>query len=151
MSEQIFGLTADGIARTAETNRRVLGQFPDTGRRTRRVYTPGGAGGGAEIVHFRTESLCYGLNLGSGCSCVEAVVTRVPCNSTIAVGDSITLWDPDQCYFNIPADLLIGLQGTAMLMKTGSDLGGAHCVQTPDIGACMWVVHTLCCAEESYA
>jgi hypothetical protein len=38
-----------------------------------------------------------------------------------------------------------------MLMKTGSDLGGAHCVQTPDIGACMWVVHTLCCVEESYA
>lgn len=37
MSEDVFGLTGDGIRRTAETNRRVLGRLPDVGRRTRRA------------------------------------------------------------------------------------------------------------------
>ena len=38
MAEQrVFGLTRDGIRRTAETNRRVLDRLPTTDRRTRRI------------------------------------------------------------------------------------------------------------------
>lgn len=148
--DHVFGLTAEGIRRTAETNRRVLGTLAETGRRTRRVY-PVGSSSGVEIVHFETVAFCYGINMGAGCSCIEAVVTRVPCVSSVQVGDEITLWDPDQCWFNLPTDLLIGLRGTAMLLRTGDDLGGAHCVQTTDPGDCMWVVQSLCCREEAYA
>jgi len=118
---------------------------------TNREWRPlGGGGGGPEIVYFETVAFCYGINLGAGCSCLEAVITRVPCTSAYQVGDGITLWDPDRCYFNLPADLLLGMRGRAILMRTGDDLGGAHCVQTPDIDECMWVVDGLCCREEDY-
>ena len=155
MSEQVFGLTAAGIARTAETNRRVLGELPDTGRRTRRVFPQGGGGGGAQSVYFRILNFCPELfAYGQGCACYEAEVTRVLCSSSIIVGDIITIRDPDRCWLNLPADLLFDRKGKATLFKTGTDNGGLHCetdesaLQVP---GCIWIVDFLCCVEEDYA
>lgn len=41
MSEEVFGLTKEGIRRTAETNRRVSETLPDVGRSSRKVFPPG--------------------------------------------------------------------------------------------------------------
>ena len=154
MSEPVFGLTAAGIARTAETNRRVLGELPDTGRRTRRVFPQGGGGGGAEIVYFRILYFCYGFDASMGCACYEAEVTRTLCTSSVQIGDIITLRDPDRCWLNLPADLLFGRKGRATLFRTMDDRGGTHCtgqLRSRPTEDCIWIVDNLCCVEEDYA
>ena len=111
----------------------------------------GGGGSGAEIIYFRTTGFCYGITVGKGCNCLEAVVTRVLCTSVVQVNDGIQVWDPDRCWFNIPSDLLIGRVGRATLFKRGFDLGGAFCTETIVPPECMWIVDSLCCGEEEYA
>lgn len=59
MAEEIFGFNKDGVRRTAETNRRVLGTLPPVGRRTRRIYTGNTTTGGG------------GGTGGAGCSCCD--------------------------------------------------------------------------------
>lgn len=156
MSDKVFGLSETGIARTAETNRRVLQTLPDTGRRTRRVYPQGGNGNQVEIVNFRVLAACPGLDasIGNRCPCVQAIVTRVLCVSSVQKGDLITVWDIDSCWFNIPLDLLIDRKGTAFLMLVGDDDNGqVNCSGYGAIrpGECFWSVESLCCAEESYS
>lgn len=111
----------------------------------------GGGGGVTEMIFFETQSFCYGIDFGVGCSCLESVVTRALCSTSVQVGDSVTIWDPDQCWFNLPADLLLGRTGRATLWRRGADGGGASCAQTTQPDPCMWIVDYLCCAEESYA
>ena len=157
MTEQVFGLTAAGIARTAETNRRVLGELPDTGRRTRRVFPQGGGGGTTEIVKFSILSACPGLTGDSSadsCNCVQAVITRVVCGSSLNVGDFITVWDIDTCWLNVPLDLLLSRSGTAILMENNVLDGSApNCTGYGELRpeACFWNVESLCCSEEVYA
>lgn len=56
---EVFGFDKDGVRRTAETNRRVLGTLPPVGRRTRRIYTGNTSTGGG------------GGTGGGGCSCCD--------------------------------------------------------------------------------
>ncbi len=58
---EIFGLSAEGIRRTAKSNELTLGRLPDIGRRTRRV-PPVGSSGGAQIDPS-------GNGGSSGCAC----------------------------------------------------------------------------------
>lgn len=150
MSEQVFGLTASGIARTAETNRRVLGELPDTGRRTRRVFPQGGGGGRGGKIWFDVISIGYynGWVL-PGCESVLAVVTQVSCETTsVAVGDEVYVYDPSFCFFNLPIVILMNLSGTATLSKR-DDLTFTRCgVYMTD--ECFWAVDGVCCLEEDY-
>ena len=84
--------------------------------------------------------------------------------------DEVVIWDPSQCQFNIPADILPGMHGTAIKMawstataETGT--GTVSTVGVPGIsqcvddlgsgtgwvsGECWWMVQTLCCGEDVY-
>jgi len=114
-----------------------------------------GGGGGAEIINFEVLAACPGLDadIGNRCPCVQAVITRVLCVSSVQKGDFITVWDVDTCWFNIPLSLLIGRKGTAFLMRVGEDDNGkVNCSGYGAIrpGECFWSVESLCCAEEAY-
>ena len=90
--KDVFGLTANGIRRTAETNRRVLGELPATGRRTRRVYPPGSSSGGVTpLIEFTlSEVNCCTLT-------ATGTVRRVLCSgSGVSEGDTICLRDDSQ-------------------------------------------------------
>ena len=138
MPDQVFGLSADGIRRTAETNRRVLGRRVDTGRRTRRVYPQGG--GGADIIAFQiTTADCEALT-------AEATVIAVPCrNKTgIDVGDDVDLVDFVGCFLSGNEALLVGDKGWAA--KMNPDATGT--AEEDKVG-CQWMIFSKCCPTES--
>lgn len=138
MGEPLYGLTANGIRRTAETNRRVLDTLPATGRRTRRVWNQGS--GGAAIIAFQLETADCNTLTGT------ATVLAVPCpNSTgLSVGDAVDLVDIVGCFLTGNAALLAGLKGWAANMN--ADQPG-----TPkeEQEGCRWSIFSLCCPNES--
>jgi hypothetical protein len=118
-----------------------------------------GAGGGvsaaAGVIKFVVDSASSAIGQGAiGCDFVDAIVTHVGCNYTaVNVGDTVRIWDPDFCYFNIPISLLTYLRGTAQLMDnpvTAYDLQNlVDCqYEVLSAGSCRWVVTGVCCAEE---
>ena len=120
------------------------------------VELGGGGGGVTEIVDFRILHFCYGFDgAGFNCSCYEAEVIRVTCVSSVRVGDIINIYDPDRCWLNMPASLLFGRKGTAILCDVGNNRGGHTDVCTLSgnilVSGCFWKVQSLCCAEEQYA
>ena len=148
----VFGLSREGIKRTAETNRRVLGELPETGRRTRRLYPPGTSGGSqSDVVLF--EVLEWFANANPNlpiCDAVIARVTAVQCGSKYAVGDHVLV--VDTCgWLAIPLELLVGATGRAELIETN---GLLHSITCPTllfiyhVGDCVLSITTpLCCTE----
>jgi len=147
--DEVFGLTAEGIRRTAETNRRVLGELMPTGRRTRRVY-PGGGGSsiGNEWIDFSVYEVCPILPTGA-IQAVWAQVTRTSCQTSVEIGDIVLVYDPNNCWFNLPIELLSTLSGRADL-TAGHDEVVLFCAEFRSLGECYWKVTGLCCYEESY-
>lgn len=121
----------------------------------RGAYIPLAAAGGNEIIKFRILSTSPAIGRGFiGCDFVRAEVTLVGCRlSGVQIGDEVHVWDSDPCKFVIPANLLIGLRGTAQRFQnpfTEYDGGGLVDCEYAVLaeGACHWVVTDLCCAEE---
>lgn len=134
MAEKIFGLTRAGIHRTAETNRRVLEVRPESGRRTRRVYPPGGgttSATGAVIIEFQIlevdclEKTAIGLVLARTCGV-----------SSPDLGDEVDLIDLVGCLLDGNETLLIGRRGFATNMET-EDVADPYT-------DCHWVITFLC-------
>lgn len=129
-------------------------------------------GSGAPRIRFTIISAALTIGYGAlGCDHVIGVVNHVSCNTTsVAVGDEVKIYDPEYCHFNLPIELLVGLSGTATLMEsanykadldgtgtgtsagTGTGTGGnlEDCVNEIRANGCMWMIDTLCCAEEEY-
>ncbi len=137
MSDQAYGLSREGIRRTAETNKRVLSRRPDNGRRTRRVYPPGGAGGGVEFT-ILTADCTNGT--------ATATVSDVPAkNGTgVSIGDTINLWDFNGCNMRCSSASLVGRKGWASEMSKGKLGTPAPPAETP---IHKWHIINICCAE----
>lgn len=137
----------------------------------------GSGGGGSTTIRFQILSLGPFTSESSAyCLTVLAEVLDVSCNgSGVNIGDEVVIWDPDQCQFSIPAELLVGLRGSAIMMRwanadtlgtgtgTGTNIpipgrGGGISQCVGDLGSgtgwvegeCWWMVQTLCCGEEIY-
>ncbi len=110
-------------------------------------------GGGSELVRFRISNICPGLNPGFWCSCYEAVVLFARCGSDIQAGDTIRVFDPLDCWFNMPSNLLYDRVGTAVLYQASAIADGTNCstVLVESENECIWVVESLCCIEDVYA
>lgn len=111
-----------------------------------------GAGGGGATIRFEIIDWLPGDPLTSPCEAVYAEAIQVPCRtSSVAVGDIVIIWDPALCFFDLPTDMLIGSKGTATEMSASGMVINEFCVESPDENSCVWIVQTLCCAEEVYA
>lgn len=120
--------------------------------RPKKYVSPGGGGGsGSTTIIFQITDTCPFLgDAVTECDCVEATVTEAPCGSSVEEGDEIRVWDPIRSYFNLPAELLIGLYGAASEMKN-NPYGAVDCEEDLTAeGSCRWVVISLACAEEEY-
>lgn len=118
--------------------------------------------GGAPRIRFTIASASLTIGNGTlGCDHVVGVVTFVSCDAAgVAVGDQVDIYDPEYCHFNLPVDLLVGLSGTATKMDsssyqstlgTGTGTGSAlDCITDVQNAGCVWMIDTLCCAEEEY-
>ena len=111
------------------------------------IASPTG-GNGATTIRF--EVTAAGPHLGStdvDCDFVVATVLGVSCGGNVSVGDEVNVWDPSQCHFNLPMDVLIGAKGTATDMT--NNIEGVDCLdERADEGSCRFVIHSLCCSEE---
>lgn len=113
-----------------------------------------GGGSGAPRIRFTILSADFTVGFGAlGCDHVVAIVNHVSCGGTgVAVGDEVRVYDPEYCHFNLPLELLIGLSGTATWMKSENYLAGldyfVYCIAELRAAGCMWMIDTLCCAEE---
>lgn len=149
MADQVFGLSSEGVRRTAETNRRVLGTLPDVGRRTRRVYPPGAGSRNESIDYEVIEAGCPFFAAGQS-QWVYAVVLRRDCESTVNVGDVVQIFDPDEDLFNLPVDLLVGARGTAHLRRNDGFTNIVCAVVPEPYEDCVWIGTNIKCREEIY-
>lgn len=131
--------------------------LPDSDPPRAQFYRSGGGGGGAARVRFTILSTAFSEVLGAiGCDFVTARVNYISCNSTdVAVGDEIRIFDPEYCHFNLPIELLVGLCGTATSMDAAEFIASRdaayslpECLYALDGQSCIWMIDTLCCAEE---
>jgi hypothetical protein len=105
-------------------------------------------------IRFQILSCSFSIGLGvQGCDHVTAIVTHVSCGGAgVSVGDEVDVYDPEYCHFNLPVELLVGLSGTATYMDASNYLAGQEYIVdcVPDVQAlgCIWMIDTLCCAEE---
>jgi hypothetical protein len=108
----VFGLNAEGIRRTAETNRRVLDALPPTGRRTRRLYPPGTGGGTSlPLIEFQLTAVDCLSRTALG------IVVGVTCgSSTPQLGEEVELYDDAGCMLTGDAFKLQGRRGFAQKM-----------------------------------
>ncbi len=120
-----------------------------------RRIAAGGGGVGHVRIRFTIESTSFAVGLGqTGCDFVNATVTYISCaGSGVAVGDEVHIFDPEYCHFNLPIEILVGLCGTATQMDSAAFLsrtsyGLADCTYELAGASCMWMIDTLCCAEE---
>lgn len=101
------------------------------------------SGGGDDIIQFRPTDVCEGI--GFSCDCVTAVVLTAGCNSSLAPGDIVQVWDQTRALFNMPQGLLFASAGWAHKVKvTEADQYGLPF----DLGPCRWVVTNMNCVEE---
>jgi len=87
------------------------------------------------------------------CTAVLASVENISCGtSTPAIGEEVIVWDPSNCWFTIPLDLLYGASGTAVEMARVGDWPTLNdCLDYGTlIGPCWWKVTGLCCTENIY-
>lgn len=105
-------------------------------------------------IRFTILSTSFSIGLGAiGCDSVVGLVNHVSCGGAgVNVGDEVNIYDPEYCYFNLPISLLVGLNGTATLMESDSYMAGmdsfADCLEGIRSSGCIWMIDTLCCAEE---
>ena len=151
--EMRFGEEAGrDIIRTVREHVRRMQNQPGT-RARNRGYQQNSAGGAARI-RFQILSCSFSIGLGvQGCDHVTAIVTHVSCGGAgVSVGDEVDIYDPEYCHFNLPVELLVGLSGSATKMNAASYGAGQEYVVdcVPDVQAlgCIWMIDTLCCAEE---
>lgn len=111
-----------------------------------------GGDGGHSVIRFRVISLApYTDEVSSPCEAVIAEVLSVSCqSSSVSVGDEVTIYDPSNCWFNVPIEVLEGASGQAVLMEAGVYEQVPDCVEASEEG-CWWLVQHLCCTEELYA
>ena len=122
------------------------------GNHYRRSAPPSGSTGQSAQIKFQILDWLPGDPLTSPCEAVYAVVTQVSCGSSVQVGDEVIVWDPDLCWFDLPTSLLIGMKGSANLMRTntlGLPTMPPMCF-TPPEDECSWVVENMCCSEQIY-
>lgn len=157
MADKVWGFSEEGFKRVREATRRVL-RSPVVGAQRRR-QTPvlrGEAGSGAPRIRFTVLATDFTVGLGAlGCDHVIALVTHVSCGGAgVSVGDEVKVYDPEYCHFNLPIELLVGLSGTATKMDADSYLEGLdyflYCLEEVRADGCIWMIDTLCCAEEEY-
>lgn len=112
------------------------------------------ASSGAPKIRFTILSTAFTVGLGAlGCDHVIVLVEHVSCGGTgVSVGDEEEVYDPEYCHFNLPIELLVGLSGTATLMKSENYQESLayplECVTLLRERGCMWMIDTLCCSEE---
>lgn len=118
---------------------------------TKKIWQAGSSS--SQVVRFQITDTNSEIGKGSiGCDNVTAIVLEKGCGMTaLATGDSITVYDPDFAYFNIPIDLLVGMYGYASEMQNPlfGSTGVADCeAEQAAQGSCYWCVTSLSCAEE---
>jgi len=95
----------------------------------------GGGGGGGGTIQFTI------LSADCEAGCVEAEVTALGVGeSSVEVGDTISVLDGLGCFFNVREDLLIGLNGIAHRFE------GDNPCSDYDIETSHWRVAALCCS-----
>jgi hypothetical protein len=105
-------------------------------------------------IRFTILSTDFTIGLGAlGCDHVIGLVNHVSCGGAgVSVGDEVSIYDPEYCYFNLPLSLLVGLNGTATLISSENYMAGMEdvvgCVDAVRNSGCIWMIDTLCCAEE---
>ena len=110
----------------------------------------GTGGARTDVIDFEVTGYLADINSNFGCNGCYGIVIESGCGSSVNVGDEVMVWDKRACWFNLPKELLIGLTGTAFWMKNPGGLGSLVCASAPEVGDCLWVVKSLCCAEELY-
>ena len=112
--------------------------------------------GGTTTIRFRILSagpLYENPNMVCGIARVE--VLDVSCNATgVSIGDEVYVFDPDECWLNIPIEVLVGATGKATKMSGGAGASVGSCIDEysyeADIGDCWFLVDSLCCTGEIY-
>jgi hypothetical protein len=139
MPDEVFGMSREGARRTAEVNRRVLGQRVETGRRTRRVYPPGG-GGGTKIIAFEIlEADCE-----AGTATATVIAVSCPNGTGVNVGDEVDLLDFLGCFLDGNEALLVARKGYASSMTTDTP----ETAEEDRVG-CEWYIFSICCPTET--
>jgi len=128
------------------------------------VLTKGGrwvaavSGAGVPVIRFSTLSIGPFQSQSSvECLSVVGEVLDVSCGGAgVSIGDEVTIYDPNGCWFNLPIEVLIGTKGTAVRMQW-SDVLESECLAGTGTGtgtaaseSCFWMAQTLCCSEEIY-
>lgn len=112
------------------------------------------SGSGAPKIRFTILSASFTVGFGAlGCDHVVVLVKHISCGGTgVSVDDEVKVYDPEYCHFNLPIELLVGLSGTATLMKSENYQAGLdyvlYCLDEIRAVPCMWMIDTLCCSEE---
>lgn len=105
---------------------------------SRGVWEAGRTEGG--FITFVPIEVCDGI--GFMCDCVNARVISTSCNSIYGSGDIVRVWDPNNCFFNMPEALLIRTVFFGHHMEYNP---------TPEFNEgnadCSFIVTGLCCAE----
>ena len=81
-----------------------------------------------------------------GCDHVTAIVLGAPCTGGPDIGETVTVYDEAECFFNEPPEELIGRRGFAAKLKVEYTPYGGDPEYDVDT-ECRWVVHSLCCPE----
>ena len=124
------------------------------GRRQKRARWHGrsGGGGGSGAPFIRFEVLSVGppyYAASAECFTVTAQVLDISCLAAgVASGDEVTIWDPSNCWFDIPIANLENSHGTAIKMSRNGEWGIAGCYEEDSSETCFWMVIGLCCLEE---
>lgn len=112
-----------------------------------------GGGTGPVIVRFQVTDIApYTVEVSTGCSAVTATVKSISCQATgVGVGDSITVYDPNMDWFDVPFTQLQNGYGQAIQMKKGDDDDW----DIPDcgdvsitLGDCYWLVQHFQCVNQ---
>lgn len=120
----------------------------------RKVWVGSSTEGG--IIKFSVVDANEDIGIGaSDCDYVTATVTDVGAGTEgVSVGDTVTVWDTNLCWFNMPLDLLETMAGTAHKMVNPwydplYEDDDTDCIPTAySAGPYWWVVVALCCREE---
>lgn len=116
-------------------------------------YAEKSSAAGHIVIQFQIIDLApYTDLITSGCVVVDAEVLSVSCQSAgVAVGDEVRVYDPNQCWFNVPVSVLQGEVGVAVQMAKATEYWDIPlCIEELD-GDCWWMVTHLCCLEELYS
>lgn len=107
----------------------------------------GGNSLGNEWIDFRVVAWCPAVP-GGTTQAVDVEVIGRSCQSSVAIGDIVRVFDPNLCWLNLPIELLSGLVGRADLAAVDG-ASFIFCAEFQDLGECYWKIQSLCCREES--